>query len=161
MANLTHVRGHIMTKNENEYAPILVFNPVRCDGQMPGIVGDFLQSLDDNTFGLYRAKCDLIANHIGGRGDNQCICLLADFGYMLNNAFVFFDNADPAVDTEALIHTLENARQFYPAYTFRIPYKFAVDLTDREWLAILHIIVIHLVNFGINVEIWHEESEVN
>lgn len=158
MANLIHINGHIMTKNKNENDPILVFNPVRCDGQMPGIVGDFLRSLDSNAFGLYQTKCDLIANHIGERGDNQCICLLADFGYMLNNAFVFYNNADPAVDAEALIHALENARQFYPTYTFRIPYKFAVDLTDSEWQAITIIIVNQLVNNGINVEIWHNTN---
>lgn len=155
---LQHIDGHIMTKNEDENRPVLVIHTVKTSGELGGVIGDYIKNhmTDTNVAGLYRAKCELIKSGIGERGDTQNICLLADYGYMLVNAFVMYANAEPAIDEAALDKALNNIRFTFPTYTIRIPFKLGYkDMTGGEWNMIFYKIMNRLVNHGVNVEIWH------
>lgn len=155
---LSHKKGHVMTKNENEDCPIVVFNAVNTSGNIAGIIGKYIETEMTNTrtHGLYRAKCQLMQKGIGERGDVQNICLFADYDFMLVNAFIMYNNAEPAVDEHALIKALTAIKQAFPTYTVRIPNKLGYkDMTAGEWNIIFYRIMNILVNHGINVEIWH------
>lgn len=155
---LFHKKGHVMVKNEDENCPVVVINAVNQTGNLSGVIGKYIQTdmVDTNVSGLYRAKCKLMQNGIGKLGDVQNICLFTDYGFMLVNAFVMYNNAEPAVDERALMDALESIKQTFPTYTVRIPNKLGYkDMTSGEWNIIFYRIMNILVNHGITVEIWH------
>ena len=153
---LSHINGHIMTKNENDDLPVLVFNPVNTSGIQTGVIGDYITANESHVNGLYRAKCIMMNKGIGDLGDTQNICMLADNGYMLVNAFCLYQNAEIAVDETAFIKTLRAVKFAFPNYVIRIPDKLGhKDMTSREWQPIFGIIMRELVNSGMTIEIWH------
>lgn len=156
---LNHVNGHIMTKNEHEDAPVLVFNPVNTSGVQTGVIGDYITTNMEHVNGLYRAKCSLIRNGHTRPDVTQNICLLADMNYLLLNAFCLYNNADIAVDEGNLVEALRHVKFFHPTYTVRIPYKLGhKEMTRREWQPIFSIIMRELVDKGVDVEIWHRDA---
>lgn len=156
---LNHVYGDILTPNKNEDQPVLIFNPVCTEGAMNSKLGRQIQKELPTVFEYYKTKCMLIDAGCGKLGDTQCICILADRGYMFVNGFIFYANNVRAISEQALHNALTDIRIFFRNYTIRVPYMWGDDATSQNaWLRAAGIIVDELVDSGMDVEIWHPEE---
>lgn len=149
------VIGDILISN-TEDKEVVVCHQVNCKGVMGAGLAKQVKQKFPAVFQLYKDKCRLIEAGIGGIGDVQFCCLLADEGYILTNVFGQngYGRTKCHTDYEALHKAFEKIAMAFPNATVRIPYLMGCGLGGGNWEIVTTIINETLVNKGIDVEIW-------
>lgn len=152
------VDGNILTPNAEDKM-VIVCHQVNCKGVMgAGLAKQIMQTHPD-VFNLYKDKCTQIQAGIGGLGDVQYCCVLAEVGYMVANVFGQdgYGRNKRHTDYDALRKAFEHIAFFWPKATIRIPYMMGCGLGGGDWAIVSQIIEETLVTAGVDVEIWRRE----
>ena len=149
------VMGDILTINTTDY-PVLVCHQVNCQGVMGSGLAKQIKDRFPIVFQVYRDKCRLIHDHIGGLGDVQYCSVISEAGYIIANIFSqdSFGRDKQYTDYGAMRSEFQDIARGYRNYTVRIPYLIGCGLGGGDWNVVSQIIQEELIDRDIDVEIW-------
>jgi len=153
---MKYITGDILTPNTTESHGVIVCHQVNCKGVMGAGLARQIREKHPDVFSLYQDKCLQIAAGIGGLGDVQFCCVIAEAGYLVANVFGQdgYGHGKQFTDYAALRKAFERIATGFPTYTIRIPYLMGCGLGGGNWDEVLRIIEEPLIRKGTDVEIW-------
>lgn len=150
---MTTVNGNILTPYKGERV-VIVCHQVNCKGVMGAGLAKQVKLKHPVVYQLYKEKCKLIADGVGGLGDVQ-FCSTSS-GYIVANIFAqnSYGYSGQYTDYDALRKAFSYISSSYPNAIIRIPYKIGCGYGGGNWSVVSKIIEDAFGLNSRNVEIW-------